>query len=63
MIGAAFMSKPKKGKKKEFNLVKAIKKTTREKTIGLNLAERDHGDERKYDRNARKTDDRRKLDE
>lgn len=57
------MSKPKKGKKKEFNLVKAIKKTTREKTIGLNLAERDHGDERKYDRNARKTDDRRKLDE
>jgi len=57
------MNKTKKSKKKKFNLVKAIKKTTREKTLGLNLASRDHGDERKYDRNTRKSVDRREIDE
>ncbi|HOT75417.1 MAG TPA: hypothetical protein PK467_06515 [Candidatus Wallbacteria bacterium] len=48
------MKKKKKKIVKKFDLAKAVKKSARKNTAGLNLATRDHGDETVYKRERSK---------
>ncbi|HOD39544.1 MAG TPA: hypothetical protein PKW98_02990 [Candidatus Wallbacteria bacterium] len=48
------MKKKKKNNVKKFDLAKAVKKSARKNTAGLNLATRDHGDETVYKRERSK---------